>query len=55
MKTLLVIIDGLGDDAIPALAGKTPFAYAVHDNLDELEHNGTGGEVSICEIGRAHV
>lgn len=49
MKTLLVIIDGLGDDAIPALDGKTPFTYAVHENLDKLEQNGAGGEVSICE------
>ena len=49
MKTLLVIIDGLGDDAIPELNGKTPFDYARHDNIDKLIKIGTTGFVSICE------
>lgn len=30
MRSLLVIIDGLGDDHIPALNGLTPFQYAEH-------------------------
>ena len=49
MKTLLVIIDGLGDDAIPELNGKTPFDYARHDNIDKLLKIGTRRYVSICE------
>ena len=49
MKTLLVIIDGLGDDAIPELKGKTPFDYARHDNIDQLIKIGSTGFVSICE------
>lgn len=49
MKTLLVIIDGLGDDAIPELNGKTPFDFARHDNIDELIKIGTTKFVSICE------
>ena len=49
MKTLLVIIDGLGDDAIPELSGKTPFDFARHDNIDKLIKIGSTGFVSICE------
>lgn len=49
MKTLLVIIDGLGDDEIPELNGKTPFDFARHDNMDKLLRNGNAGFVSICE------
>ncbi|MHC1718420.1 MAG: phosphoglycerate mutase [Acidaminococcaceae bacterium] len=49
MKTLLVIIDGLGDDAIPELNGKTPFDFARHDNIDKLIKIGSTGFVSICE------
>ncbi|MGE4588757.1 MAG: phosphoglycerate mutase [Acidaminococcaceae bacterium] len=48
MKTLLVIIDGLGDDAITELNGKTPFDYARHENIDKLIKRGTLGFVSIC-------
>ena len=29
MRSLLVIIDGLGDDHIPALNGLTPFQYGI--------------------------
>ena len=36
MRSLLVIIDGLGDDHIPALNGLTPFQYAEHKNIDTL-------------------
>ena len=34
MRSLLVIIDGLGDDPIPALNGLTPFQYTEHKNMD---------------------
>ena len=49
MKTLLVIIDGLGDDVIPELGGKTPFDYARHNNIDKLLKIGATGFISICE------
>ena len=49
MRSLLVIIDGLGDDHIPALNGLTPFQYAEHKNIDTLIKLGTYSEVSICE------
>lgn len=49
MKTLLVVIDGLGDEPIPALGGNTPFSYASHKNIDYLAQHGQSGKVSICE------
>ena len=41
MRSLLVIIDGLGDDPIPALNGLTPFQYTEHKNMDTLIKLGT--------------
>ena len=49
MRSLLVIIDGLGDDPIPEWNGLTPFQYAEHKNMDELIRLGAYSEVSICE------
>ena len=49
MRSLLVIIDGLGDDPIPEWNGLTPFQYAEHKNMDELIRIGAYSEVSICE------
>ncbi|MDO5380897.1 MAG: hypothetical protein Q4E98_08505 [Acidaminococcaceae bacterium] len=49
MRSLLVIIDGLGDDPIPEWNGLTPFQYAEHKNMDELIRFGAYSEVSICE------
>ncbi len=49
MHSLLVIIDGLGDDPIAAFSGKTPFQYAQHPNIDKLLLKGTYSEISICE------
>lgn len=49
MRSLLVIIDGLGDDPIPAWKGLTPFEYAEHKNIDQLINSGTCSNVSICE------
>lgn len=49
MRSLLVIIDGLGDDPIPAWNGLTPFDYAEHKNIDRLIQLGSLGKVSICE------
>ena len=39
MKSLLIIIDGLGDDQVPALGYKTTFNYAKHENIDNIAAN----------------
>lgn len=49
MRSLLVLIDGLGDDPIAAFHGQTPFAYAKHHVMDSLVQNGTLSYFSICE------
>ena len=49
MRSLLVLIDGLGDDPIPALQGRTPFEYASHPVMDEVAATGGLGQISICE------
>ena len=48
MRSLMVIIDGLGDDPISQFGGKTPFEYAIHPNIDKLLKCGTYSELSIC-------
>ena len=40
MKIILVIIDGLGDESIPALGNKTPLEAAKTSNLNFLAKNG---------------
>lgn len=49
MRTLLVIIDGLGDDSFAAWQGRTPFEKAVHLNMDDLINKGSLQQISICE------
>lgn len=49
MRSLLVLIDGLGDDPIAAWQGKTPFSYAKHPVMDKLAAQGALGYLSICE------
>ena len=49
MYSLMVLIDGLGDDPIPAWNGQTPFSRAPHPFMDRLCRQGTFGSVSICE------
>lgn len=49
MRSLLVLIDGLGDSPIPAWQGQTPFEHAVHPAMDALAASGTLGSLSICE------
>ncbi len=44
-KILLIIIDGLGDELIPELGGKTPLEAARKPNLDFLAKNGLCGLV----------
>ncbi len=48
MRSLMVIIDGLGDDPISQFNGKTPFEYAIHPNIDKLLAHGSYSEISIC-------
>ena len=40
MRSLLILIDGLGDDQIPAWQGKTPFEYAAHPWMDAVAASG---------------
>lgn len=49
MRSLLVLIDGLGDEPIKEFNGKTPFEKAAHTNIDSLLQNGCYAELSICE------
>lgn len=49
MHALLLLIDGLGDEPIPALGDMTPFSYANHPAMDRLAAQGVHGLVSICE------
>lgn len=49
MRSLLVLIDGLGDDPITCWQGRTPFTQAVHPNIDMLAATGGIGCASICE------
>ena len=49
MRSLLMIIDGLGDDSFAAWQGRTPFEKAVHLNMDKLIGEGSLQEISICE------
>jgi len=45
MKIILVVIDGLGDEAIPGLGKRTPLEAAKTPNLDFLANNGVCGQV----------
>lgn len=49
MRSLLILIDGLGDDPIPAWNGLTPFERASHPHMDRLAARGRTDAVSICE------
>lgn len=49
MRSLMVLIDGLGDEPIAQLYGKTPFEYATHLNIDKVADKGTLSAISICE------
>ena len=47
MRSLLVLVDGLGDDPIPAWDGETPFTRSRHPHMDALVETGTLAHVSI--------
>lgn len=49
MRSLLVLIDGLGDEPISAWQGQTPFTHASHPVMDKLAEKGALGSLSICE------
>lgn len=48
MKTLMVIIDGLGDEKITNLSMKTPFEASKHLNIDKIAMNGIKSKIDIC-------
>jgi 2,3-bisphosphoglycerate-independent phosphoglycerate mutase len=52
-KIVYVILDGLGDDALDALGGKTPLEAAHTPNLDRLAANGLNGFVTTVGEGIA--
>ncbi|MDO4178256.1 MAG: hypothetical protein Q4D21_03605 [Phascolarctobacterium sp.] len=49
MRSLLILIDGLGDEPIGAWWGRTPFTFAKHPTMDKLVSLGTKAMLSICE------
>ncbi len=49
MRSLLILIDGLGDDPIGAWWGRTPFVFAKHPAMDRLVELGSKAMFSICE------
>ena len=53
MKYIVVLGDGMSDEPIEALGGKTPLEYASTPVMDELAGKGEMGMVQ--KIGRAHV
>ena len=52
-KILYVILDGLGDDPLPALGGRTPLEVAQTPHLDSLAARGRNGYVTTVGEGIA--
>ena len=52
-KIVYVILDGLGDDPLDALGGRTPLEAATTPNLDRLAANGLNGYVTTVGEGIA--
>ncbi len=52
-KIILVVFDGLGDEEIPMLNGKTPLDFANTPNLDKKAKNGKLGLLSPVFYGKA--
>lgn len=48
MRSLLILIDGLGDDPNAKLGGLTPWTFAATPYMDQLAEQGSSGQVSIC-------
>ena len=53
MKYIVVLGDGMADEPIPALGGRTPLDAAVTPVLDELAGKGTLGTVQNVPAGMA--
>jgi 2,3-bisphosphoglycerate-independent phosphoglycerate mutase len=51
MKTVMIVIDGLGDEPIPALNGKTPLAAAFAPNIHYIANRGTIGQMRTTFAG----
>jgi 2,3-bisphosphoglycerate-independent phosphoglycerate mutase len=52
-RIVYVILDGLGDDPLPQLGGKTPLEVAQTPNLDRLARDGRNGYVTTVGEGIA--
>ncbi|MEA2498938.1 MAG: 2,3-bisphosphoglycerate-independent phosphoglycerate mutase, partial [Actinomycetota bacterium] len=52
-KIMYVILDGLGDDPLPQLGGKTPLEVAQTPHLDRLARDGRNGYVTTVGEGIA--
>lgn len=49
MRSLLILIDGLGDEPNNKLGGLTPLEFAATPYMDKLAARGAVGQASICE------
>jgi 2,3-bisphosphoglycerate-independent phosphoglycerate mutase len=45
MKTVMIIIDGLGDEPIPDLNGRTPLEAAFIPNIQYIANGGRTGQI----------
>ena len=48
IRSLLILIDGLGDEPNSKLAGLTPWTFAAKPHMDLLAQAGSTGQLSIC-------
>ena len=48
MKYLLIIGDGMADNGVEALGGKTPLQVAKHPTIDRMAASGMVGSVVNC-------
>lgn len=53
MKHIIILGDGMADEAIEALDGQTPLQYAVTPNFDYLAENGVNGTLNTVPEGFA--
>ena len=51
MKYLIILGDGMADEPIPALGGKTPLAYATIPNMDRVAREGRMGLLATVPDG----
>ena len=51
MKTIIVLGDGMADEPIEKLGGKTPLQYADTPNMDYLAANGVTGRLKTVADG----